>query len=99
LSRGLIFYGSLILNPGSFIHKILIGELFKGEINYTASFGLLTTGLFVPLAMVLPYIFAFYLVLSFMEDSGYLPRLSILVDNIMHTVACSFAWVVMSLVF
>jgi ferrous iron transport protein B len=36
--------------------------------------------------MVLPYIFAFYLVLSFMEDSGYLPRLSILVDNIMHTV-------------
>jgi ferrous iron transport protein B len=77
---------SLILNPGSFLHKILIGELFKGEINYTASFGLLTTGLFVPLAMVLPYIFAFYLVLSFMEDSGYLPRLGILVDNIMHTV-------------
>jgi len=46
--------------------------------------GILTTGLFVPIAMVLPYVFAFYLVLSILEDSGYLPRLSTLVDTIMH---------------
>jgi ferrous iron transport protein B len=46
--------------------------------------GLLTTGIFVPFAMVLPYIFAFYLLLGLLEDTGYLPRLATLVDNIMH---------------
>ena len=53
-------------------------------IDFVQSMGLLTTGLFVPFAMVLPYIFAFYLVLSFLEDSGYLPRLGVLMDNFMH---------------
>ncbi len=53
-------------------------------IDFVQSMGLLTTGLFVPFAMVLPYIFAFYLILSFLEDSGYLPRLGVLVDNFMH---------------
>lgn len=67
-----------------FIHDILIGTLIQGKINYMQSMGLLTTGLFVPFAMVLPYVFAFYLVLGLLEDSGYLPRLATLVDNIMH---------------
>lgn len=67
-----------------FIHSILIGRLIEGEIDFFQSFGLLTTGLFVPLGVVLPYIFAFYLILSFLEDSGYLPRLGVLVDTIMH---------------
>ncbi len=65
-------------------HDILIGRLIEGEIDYVQSMGLLTTGLYVPLAMVLPYILAFYLVLSFLEDSGYLPRLATLMDNLMH---------------
>ncbi len=46
--------------------------------------GLLTTGLYVPFAMVLPYIVAFYLMLSIMEDSGYLPRLATLTDTFFH---------------
>ena len=73
-----------ILGSGSFIHNILIGKLVEGEIDFVESMGLLTTGLFVPIAMVLPYVFSFYLVLSFLEDSGYLPRLGVLVDNLMH---------------
>jgi ferrous iron transport protein B len=72
------------LGGQGFIHDILIGKLVEGEIDFVESLGLLTTGLFVPIAMVLPYVFAFYLVLSFLEDSGYLPRLAVLVDNIMH---------------
>ena len=75
---------SVALGSGGFIHDILIGRLVNGEIDFVESLGLLTTGLFVPLAMVLPYVVAFYLVLSFAEDSGYLPRLGVLVDNIMH---------------
>ncbi|MDI6734615.1 MAG: ferrous iron transporter B [bacterium] len=75
---------SNILGGDGFIHNILIGRLVDEKIDFGESFGLLTTGLFVPFGAVLPYIFAFYLILSFLEDSGYLPRLAVLVDNIMH---------------
>lgn len=75
---------SLVLGEGGFIHDILIGQLIDGEIDFGQSFGILTTGIFIPIGAVLPYIFAFYLVLNFLEDSGYLPRLAILVDKIMH---------------
>jgi ferrous iron transport protein B len=74
------------LGPGSFLHNILIGNLIDGGIDFEQSMGLLTTGIFVPIAMVLPYVFAFYLVLGFLEDSGYLPRLGVLVDSGMHRV-------------
>jgi len=77
---------SFILGSGGFIHDILIGKLFVGKIDFGQSFGILTTGLFVPFAAVLPYVFAFYLVLSFFEDSGYLPRLGVLADKMMHQV-------------
>lgn len=75
---------SYFLGSAGFIHDLVIGHLVKGQIDYGQSFGLLTTGLFVPLAAVLPYVFAFYLVLSFLEDFGYLPRLAIMVDTLMH---------------
>jgi len=73
-----------LLGGSGFIHDILLGKLVDGSIDYVESLGLLSTGLFVPLGMVLPYIIAFYLVLSFVEDSGYLPRLGILIDKFMH---------------
>ena len=80
----MMMYLSRILGGGGFLHSILIGKLIDGEINFLESFGLLTTGLYVPFAAVLPYVIAFYFVLSFLEDSGYFPRLGVLVDNIMH---------------
>ncbi len=73
------------LGPG-LPRDILIGELIDGEIDYVQSMGLLTTGLYVPFAMVLPYIIAFYIMLSFLEDVGYLPRLAVLVDNVFHKI-------------
>ena len=66
--------------PSGIIHDLLIGH----TPDFVESFGLLTTGLYVPLAMVLPYVLAFYLVLGILEDVGYLPRLAVLVDNLMH---------------
>jgi len=77
---------SFILGSGGFIHDILIGRISAGKIEFFESFGILTTGLYVPFAAVLPYVFAFYLVLSFFEDSGYLPRLGVLADKMMHQV-------------
>ena len=75
-----------LLNPGSFLHAVFIGDLIEGEIDFVQSFGVVTTGLFVPIGMVLPYVFSFYIVLGFLEDSGYLPRLAVLLDRIMHRV-------------
>jgi len=72
------------LRAGSIAHDVLIGQLVDGRIDFTQSFGLLTTGLFIPFAAVLPYVLAFYLVLGVLEDVGYLPRLGVLVDNVMH---------------
>jgi len=72
------------LDNSGFVHNLLIGKLVNGQIDFVESLGLLTTGLFVPIGMVLPYVVSFYLVLSFLEDSGYLPRLGVLVDNLMH---------------
>lgn len=77
---------SKILTPGTFFHNILIGKLVGGEVSFDESMGILTTGLYVPIAIVLPFVFTFYIVLSFLEDSGYLPRLGILVDNLFHRV-------------
>jgi ferrous iron transport protein B len=68
------------------LHDILIGKLIDGEIDFVQSFGLLSTGLYVPLAMVLPYVISFYFLLGLIEDIGYLPRLAILLDGFMHRI-------------
>ena len=72
------------LGGSGWLHDLLIGDLINGEIDFLESLGILTTGLYVPFGMVLPYIVAFYLALALLEDSGYLPRLSTLSDNIFH---------------
>lgn len=66
------------------LHSILIGRFIEGAIHPVESFGILSSGLYVPIAMVLPYIIAFYLILGIMEDVGYLPRLAVLLDSAMH---------------
>lgn len=77
---------STVLGPGSLIHSLVLGTLIDGSLDFEQSFGLLTTGLYVPIVMVLPYVVTFYAVLSLLEDSGYLPRLAVLFDSLMHKV-------------
>jgi len=60
-----------LIPPGT-IQNILIGE-----------YGFLIKGLEWPLALVFPYVLSFYLALSILEDSGYLPRFGILLDGLM----------------
>ncbi len=73
-----------ILGGGGVLHDILVGKIYGDEINFVESFGILSSGLYVPLVMVLPYIISFYFVLGILEDIGYLPRLAVLMDTIMH---------------
>jgi len=77
---------SFILKELPLIHKILIGELIDGKIDFYQSFGILSSGLYVPIAAVLPYVFSFYFVLTILEDSGYLPRLAVLMDSFFHKI-------------
>ena len=71
-----------VLLPIKFIHNLLLGT----TPDPLGSFGVLTAGLYIPFVIVLPYLFSFYLVLSFLEDWGYLPRLAVLLDNVFHRV-------------
>ncbi|MBN2440118.1 MAG: ferrous iron transporter B [Spirochaetales bacterium] len=86
LLKPLLMKLSMLLGSNGFFHDIIIGTLVNGELDFLQSFGLLTTGLYVPLSVVLPYIVAFYLILGLLEDIGYLPRLGVLLDRMMHVV-------------
>lgn len=59
--------------PEGIIREILIGH-----------FGVLINGIDWPLALVLPYLMAFYSVLTILEDTGYLPRLACMLDSFFH---------------
>ncbi|OEF97764.1 ferrous iron transporter B [Desulfuribacillus alkaliarsenatis] len=61
--------------PEGVFLNILVGE-----------FGMLIKGIEWPIALILPYVFFFYVALSFLEDSGYLPRLGVLMDGILRRV-------------
>jgi ferrous iron transport protein B len=61
-------YRPIVTNLGDIIgegviYNFLISQNY-GQINFLESLGMLTTGIYVPIAMVLPYIIAFYLMLS-----------------------------------
>ena len=66
------------------LKDIIVGSVDGNTIDFVGSFGLLTSGLYVPLAMVLPYILSFYAAFGILEDLGYLPRLAVMLDTLMH---------------
>jgi ferrous iron transport protein B len=70
----------LKLIPIDFLQKILLGNVTEPM----EGFGVLTTGLYIPLVVVFPYLFSFYLVLSILEDIGYIPRLAVMIDSFLH---------------
>ena len=73
-----------LLGGSGLFHDILVGRLINGQIDFVQSLGVLTTGFYVEFDMVLPYVLSFYLVLSILEDTGYLPRLAVLMDTLLH---------------
>lgn len=61
------------ISPNSFLSTLLIGE-----------FGVFTMGVTYLIFLLLPLVFAFYISLSILEDTGYIPRLATLVDKSMN---------------
>ncbi|OGS39387.1 MAG: ferrous iron transporter B [Elusimicrobia bacterium RIFOXYD2_FULL_34_30] len=68
------------ITPSLFLKNIVFGKTLVAM----ESFGVLTTGIYIPFVVVLPYILSFYIVLSLLEDLGYLPRLAVLLDSTFH---------------
>lgn len=66
------------------VYYLVVGD--PAADNCLEAFGMLTSGLFVAIGVVLPAIFIFYLILTLLEDVGYLPRLAVLVDAVMHKI-------------
>jgi ferrous iron transport protein B len=78
--NGVIFEGYLI----PWTAKILepIPSQFVRDMFVDPDFGILPTGVFLALGLVMPVLFCFYLVFGILENSGYLPRLSMLLDKV-----------------
>ncbi|MBX3074286.1 ferrous iron transporter B [Candidatus Obscuribacterales bacterium] len=56
----------------------IVGNILVGE------YGILTLTVTYLLGLLMPLVLGFYLGLSLLEDSGYLPRLAVLVDRMMN---------------
>ncbi|MFW5905732.1 MAG: nucleoside recognition domain-containing protein, partial [archaeon] len=69
---------------GTWVYFVLVGD--PTATNSFEAFGMLTSGLFVAVGVVLPAIFALYLVLAILEDSGYMARLAVLLDALFHKI-------------
>lgn len=65
---------------GNALSLLLLGD---GGEHY---FGLLTDGLKIALVDVMPYVLVFYSLLGFLGELGYLPRLAVLLDGILHRI-------------
>lgn len=61
----------LAFTPGGLIYDLLVGP-----------YGIITMAFTYAIAIVLPIVSFFFIFFSFLEDSGYLPRLAVMVDRI-----------------
>ena len=78
--RGVVFEGhwspfiagivGRVFAPGSVIYQLLVGQ-----------FGVLTMTPATLLGVILPLVIGFYLLMSLLEDTGYLPRIAALTDR------------------
>ena len=62
--------------PSAFVRSALVDP----------DFGVLTTGLFLAFGIVMPVMLCFYLFFGVLEESGYLPRFSVLLQRLMKRI-------------
>ncbi|NQS89519.1 ferrous iron transporter B [Patescibacteria group bacterium] len=74
------FY-SLMIDAGHMENGVLVASD-----NCFEAFGVITSGLFIAFGVVLWAVLAFYLIFALLEDVGYLPRLAVLIDTLLHKI-------------
>ncbi|MBF0546238.1 MAG: ferrous iron transporter B [Candidatus Riflebacteria bacterium] len=80
LINNTLFQGLLIPLVVKFVQPI--PSVFIRDLIVDPAYGVLPTGVFLAIGIVAPVMFCFYTAFGLLEDSGYLPRLSILLDRI-----------------
>ena len=81
--------GTRILVDGSFVYATAYDVAPTGFTSILLNILIGEYGIFVIsfqwiVALIFPYVFAFYIAITFLEDAGYLPRMSVLFDNVMR---------------
>jgi len=78
--NSILFEGFLI----PWVSKIVepIPSVFIRDMIIDPDFGILPTGVFLALGLVVPVLFCFYIAFGILEDSGYLSRISMLLDKL-----------------
>jgi ferrous iron transport protein B len=82
--NGVLFDGFLIPWTTRLVEPL--PNAFLRDMIIDPDFGVLPSGVFLALGLVLPVIFCFYIAFGVLEDSGYLPRLSILLDRVFQLI-------------
>lgn len=74
------------INPwvNNFVTKYISNEAIRELL--AMEYGVITLGLRYALAIILPIVGTFFLMFSIIEDSGYLPRLALLVDRLFKSI-------------
>lgn len=67
----------------TFVPYPIIQDLFVGE------YGILTQAVTYAIALIMPLVGAFFIVFSIIEDTGYLPRLAMLIDRVFKKMGMS----------
>ncbi len=68
----------------SVVERLVPNEMIKAML--IGDYGFLIKGIEWPFALVLPYVISFYTMMSLLEDSGYLPRLAVLLDGVLKKI-------------
>ena len=75
IQPGIIGLVTKFIKLESFLGNLLVGE-----------FGVFTLTITYLMGLLLPLVLAFYFIMSLMEDSGYLPRIAVLLDKLMNKI-------------
>lgn len=79
-------YTSRLLSNFFYEWEPLFASLFGTGIVGKLFWGGIVEGIIAGVTIALPYIAPFYVILYFLEDSGYLSRIAFLMDNAMHKI-------------
>jgi ferrous iron transport protein B len=74
-----VLFGQYVI---PFLHKLIPAGFFSEFL--IGKYGLISMGLTYAIGIVLPVVGTFFIAFSLLEDSGYIPRLSILSDRLMR---------------
>ncbi|UCH36564.1 MAG: ferrous iron transport protein B [Armatimonadota bacterium] len=85
--EGRVFDGYVIPVVTRFIERIIPWPVWSSL--FVGNYGIITLGIKYAVAIILPIVATFFLVFAVIEDTGYLPRLAMLLDRVFKAIGLS----------